>query len=1053
MKDFEIGNKITTDEHAKEFILNPTLIKFIFFKPFEILLAAYNIENFRDLWSFNSLKKCKQKFQINSNYYFPQVFEYYEYLDPSSTSYYNLQHIFAYFFSFDEYKNSEKELNKQDQQAKTISSRQQLLEMFKEFFNSILNQTYDSLKSTNTGSLANKSKDNKVLFFEFMLIAQDKLVFIQLLFDRYFLINNNKVNQPFIPERYLADIYTSFLLKKFNIENEIKSLILSEKDCINVNNSYNENSNQKVKSWAGQNSGENPLLKDNDLENEVMKAFSKNLNFSNNQHSIYYFLNISKPELLENLSFLKVLIKETLKENKITKENKLFRLLLICSGNIVLVKILYDFIFCAFKNLIVEKIEKNKKRIKVITNNNSCHNCSSSMPPNIEYGGFNQVKILLMFEKFKSLFLNQHNVNYFKLEKLYEDNITKELRKGFIEAVDDRYIFFAEAFNILLEKINFFDYLKYSFAYSREANSNSSNNIENSAVRINSKFSEILTSTFFKQCINNNTTVVEDMNMSSSKVRNNKAENKNVNILYSSILANASRKEESEKDDSNSLITNESVSLTAYDRAAEKLLKLCFVSLDLLYNYLELIEDFSKFEDVYISFIIKRLLKNTENFDYELEKLIINKCIETTKDKFFHYFKLQTAINSIKILKNKSENLDVNLLGLPAHCLSTISLDCNPSLSNYFSKIFEKEKSTANFPENSKLIYQLGNVEFSIRTRRFNNQLKKLIYEIYNIKSNIIQYEVLSYFKQSRKEVKVVELMNLFSLSENFLEYIISIFVELELLKEVKAYNSASALVDEDAEFANKKYIFNPLFLSGLGNIVKMNLNDQTLIDTLNLDKNSAVDFNEKLYNQAKAYFTKNDFENLNYSSITRSLYEEFKLLYYTAGENSGAEKSNQSWDNNSIHNSDILLKFTDTNSIAFFHACKNPKQTDKAKDLNKGTEQAQEKDSLYGFYNKTKNELHFYLNIEINFLNYNIKAKDYSQKSNQNINNIYDCFIIKACKSLKKCSLKNIFDYLISINNKLLGEIAINKIADRLDKLSEKFFVKKIGELYEYSP
>jgi predicted transcriptional regulator len=177
-------------------------------------------------------------------------------------------------------------------------------------------------------------------------------------------------------------------------------------------------------------------------------------------------------------------------------------------------------------------------------------------------------------------------------------------------------------------------------------------------------------------------------------------------------------------------------------------------------------------------------MENPGKFDLELEKLVIDHCIEITKNKFFHCYKLQTAINSIKLSCNKIENFDFNFLGLPMHCINLMNIDCNFTLSEKFAKIIEEEKPKTKIPSIAKFMYQLGNVEFCIKTKRVCEKGAKQIKEIFNFKANFIQYEIFNFIAISKKEISLAQIIEKFNLKADFAEFLIEGLLNYDLLIE-----------------------------------------------------------------------------------------------------------------------------------------------------------------------------------------------------------------------------------------------------------------------------
>ncbi len=178
-----------------------------------------------------------------------------------------------------------------------------------------------------------------------------------------------------------------------------------------------------------------------------------------------------------------------------------------------------------------------------------------------------------------------------------------------------------------------------------------------------------------------------------------------------------------------------------------------------MFIYIDVIDDFSLFENRYIDLLIERAF-NSASFNKKLETEIINTIVENTKNIFLHSFKLQTVISTLKIVHKKN----LCLLGFPIHCFTPINLGCKPILHNFLINHIEKEFSS--FPKNTKLITQMGSLTF--------------IYKNIEVTCNPLQFSILLYLKEG--VLKGEEVINKMEITDNLYEFLVTSLIENDIL-------------------------------------------------------------------------------------------------------------------------------------------------------------------------------------------------------------------------------------------------------------------------------
>jgi len=872
-------------------------IMLIFFKCFEIFITKYDLETYFNLRK--NIKKNNKKIKednTNNEYYLAKIFNYYEYLIPSS-NFYNLKYSFLQIL--EEQKNN---INPNNYSERLNTDKNQFIELFENFVRAILNKTYEDFISY----INEKDKSNLNIndyFFDYLFFIVDIFQFLKIIYCNFFKVSSIAINQ----DKVIIRLISEFILNKFRIDSEIKNLLFCDKIETNEEKFSLEN-----------------------LENQILIAFGKNVSFANNQHSIYFFLNFSNQNIENNINCLKSYLNATLKNNKIEADDKIYNLLLLFSNNVAMIKIIFDFLFIALKRIVKEKINKAE--------NNFTEKLKEKKEKKInlnfkkKYSSHHQFSILLIFEKFRNLYLNKHNIALFKLDKIFNENIIEEYKKCFTEAIENRYIFFAEAFNILFEKI----YLCSSLYENAKNEDNNNLNI-----------GKLIKLIYFKQ---------------------NEPNESKLNYSWENV-------------NSLKLLQNSEYEKILFSKAKIKIVKYIFLNLDLLFEYLDLIEDFTKFEEIYIKLLMIRSLENQNYFDIGLEKLIINQCIDITKNKFFHCYKLQTTINSIKLGNSMVGNFQFKIIGLPTHCINLYNLECNPVFSEKFNKIFEEEKLKANIPQNAKFKYQLGNIEFSIKTNRIYEKDSTPTKEKFNIKASFIQYEILTFISNFEKEILFSEITEIFNLTEDFAEFVLGSLIKLEFIIEKDNGNM-------------KKFSFNKKFL-------RKNKNKDKLLEEYQ-NKNSLVD-----------------------NEIEKAIFKEFNKIYFD-------ESADKFYDMNSTNKFKTLIINLDEHDNLVFNFL-NEESLRKGNSIN------------------NENIKEYFIDIQLNFIDYLEKNNNNAENQKKNINNIMDCYVVKACKQFKKCSLSQITQSIKLLNNSLLGDIEDSIINDRINCLMERLFIKKTEDnMYE---
>jgi hypothetical protein len=229
--------------------------------------------------------------------------------------------------------------------------------------------------------------------------------------------------------------------------------------------------------------------------------------------------------------------------------------------------------------------------------------------------------------------------------------------------------------------------------------------------------------------------------------------------------------------------------------------------LEILFSYLDILEDYEKFEEFYTFQIINRSI--LEKLDKEKETEIINKIIQRGKDKFTHSFKLQTVINNIKIIKNSQ----INLCGIPSHCYHIFNLGCKPVIKNKnLLEIFENAKIKGKFPTNSRLITQQGDVEFNFKKN------KK-----FTIRTNILQFEILSFIGNKIKSDE--EIINYLEINADLFEYLSENLIKINLLISKEGKFQINFQFDCQMEVVN---LYIPMldYVKGKKSVGKLNQRD-----------------------------------------------------------------------------------------------------------------------------------------------------------------------------------------------------------------------------------
>jgi hypothetical protein len=185
---------------------------------------------------------------------------------------------------------------------------------------------------------------------------------------------------------------------------------------------------------------------------------------------------------------------------------------------------------------------------------------------------------------------------------------------------------------------------------------------------------------------------------------------------------------------------------------------------NLIYDYLDILDDISAFEEYYTRDLLDRAL--LDSFNLQLEKDIIDNIIHILKDKFIHSYKLQTTINSIK----RSNNGVMNIVGIPSHCYQVLNLGCVPMLQKSVQAVFDANK--LGLPTNSRLIFQQGYIEVI-----FNRKYELLL--------NPLQYSLLILINE-KKVINVVTLLEELEMTESLIMFLLSIPIKegLVLLNE-----------------------------------------------------------------------------------------------------------------------------------------------------------------------------------------------------------------------------------------------------------------------------
>jgi hypothetical protein len=223
--------------------------------------------------------------------------------------------------------------------------------------------------------------------------------------------------------------------------------------------------------------------------------------------------------------------------------------------------------------------------------------------------------------------------------------------------------------------------------------------------------------------------------------------------------------------------------------------------LNFIYEYLDILDDMPSFENYYTELLLERALGNSFNKEYEKE--IIEKILAMLRDKLMHSYKLQTTINSIKIV-NKSL---MNIVGIPTHCYHLINIGCKPILDLSMLNLFEDNKINS-LPTNSVLTPQQGFVHFKYKKNEFI--------------VNPLQYSLILNIKNGFDTIKLIEK------EFNYTESLVNFLLE-NLLK--------SGLI----QILGDKFIINCKFPD-----------NNTLIDLkcdiLNYNENKNEDFSDKHY-------------------------------------------------------------------------------------------------------------------------------------------------------------------------------------------------------------
>ena len=197
-------------------------------------------------------------------------------------------------------------------------------------------------------------------------------------------------------------------------------------------------------------------------------------------------------------------------------------------------------------------------------------------------------------------------------------------------------------------------------------------------------------------------------------------------------------------------------------------------------SYIDIIDDFSAFENLYINYLIERVF-NSNIFNKDQECCIINIIVENTKNIFLHSYKLQTVISTLKIVNTTK----ISLIGFPVHCFVPLNLGCKPNLHIKLKSLIQNELKT--LPINAKLICHMGEIIF--------------VFNKVTIKCNPLQLSILLYL--GLKSVPEEEIIRNMEITENLFDFLINSLIKFSLVNKNnnylvlnKEFHSNSMLLD-----------------------------------------------------------------------------------------------------------------------------------------------------------------------------------------------------------------------------------------------------------------
>jgi len=324
----DCDSNINSDSDTNKDSFNYDTIYLVFFKPFEILISNVDSEAFLQLLrkekthnnkgnSSNSHNKKTTEKYLNSKSYLAQIFEYYEYLIPSS-KFYDLKYSFSLMLQGQKNLLDNNKLYKNRQAAgyKKEIEVYPLYAPLEKLVLNVLQKTFDLINSktnneninaniNNTTNTNEKNEKNYINdnFFSFIFLIIDQFEFFKIIFHNYFFLFISSaedsaeinLNHYDYDNKFLLKLITRFIIHKFNIDKEIKTLLFSASASASA-----ENDKQQQETNNENENAENFSINNDKLENEIIRAFGRNLSFSNNQHSIYFFLNFSDENIHKN---------------------------------------------------------------------------------------------------------------------------------------------------------------------------------------------------------------------------------------------------------------------------------------------------------------------------------------------------------------------------------------------------------------------------------------------------------------------------------------------------------------------------------------------------------------------------------------------------------------------------------------------------------------------------------------------------------------------------------------------------------------------------------